>query len=197
MTAKKFIEEFIKPYLGYKEGPNNDTIFGTWYGLPNQPWCMMFLMHRFNEAGIKLPHVSASCSDMRIWYMNHRPTMVHNKTEPKVGDIMILNGHTGIVYQIINDYWFYTIEGNYSDKVTIVKRCTNEVMCFIRPDYEEEVKELVYHHIDEIPNWGINAVRWALDNGILNGVDYQDLGLTLSELKCVVMLFRFNNLNNN
>lgn len=191
MTAKKFLETIVRPEVGYREGYNNDTKYGTWYGLPNQAWCMMFLMWCFNKAGIKLPHISASCSDMRIWYMNHRPTMVHHT--PKVGDIMILSGHTGIVYSIGSEYEFYTIEGNYSDKVSIVKRKTSEVLCFIRPDYEEEVKKVIYHYIDEVPSWGRNAVDWALENGILNGVDYQDLGLSEDALKCVVMLFRYHN----
>ena len=32
-----------KTQLGYTEGANNATKYGTWYGLPNQPWCAMFI----------------------------------------------------------------------------------------------------------------------------------------------------------
>ena len=45
-TARKYVDQ------GYKEGPNNDTIFGKWYGLNNQPWCAMFVSKCFDEAGI-------------------------------------------------------------------------------------------------------------------------------------------------
>ena len=27
--------------VGYQEGANNDTVYGSWYGLPNQAWCDM------------------------------------------------------------------------------------------------------------------------------------------------------------
>lgn len=29
--------------IGYKEGKNNDNKYGKWYGLNNQPWCMIFV----------------------------------------------------------------------------------------------------------------------------------------------------------
>ena len=32
-----------KTQIGYREGNNNDTKYGDWYGLPNQPWCAMFI----------------------------------------------------------------------------------------------------------------------------------------------------------
>ena len=35
--------------LGYTEGPNNDTKYGDWYGLPNQPWCAMFVSWCANQ----------------------------------------------------------------------------------------------------------------------------------------------------
>ncbi|CAB4146013.1 TIGR02594, TIGR02594 family protein [uncultured Caudovirales phage] len=44
--AKKYVDE------AYKEGTNNDTIFGKWYGMNNQPWCAMFVSFCFAEAGL-------------------------------------------------------------------------------------------------------------------------------------------------
>lgn len=38
--------------IGYKEGKNNDTKYGNWYGLKNQPWCAMFVSWCANQAGI-------------------------------------------------------------------------------------------------------------------------------------------------
>ena len=36
---------------GYTEGPNNDTTFGKWYGLNNQPWCAMSASKMYFDAG--------------------------------------------------------------------------------------------------------------------------------------------------
>ena len=53
-VAKKHVAE------GYKEGANNNTIMGKWYGLNNQPWCAMFVSWCFNEVG--LVHLTAAQS---------------------------------------------------------------------------------------------------------------------------------------
>lgn len=38
--------------LGYQEGANNDTKYGKWYGLNNNPWCAMFVSWVFNKSGL-------------------------------------------------------------------------------------------------------------------------------------------------
>ena len=45
--------------VGFCEGPNNDSPFGRWYGVPNQPYCAMWLSFVFFESGAPQP---ASCS---------------------------------------------------------------------------------------------------------------------------------------
>lgn len=47
----KTVQEIAKGYLGYTETGNNDTQFGKWYGLNNQPWCAMAASKIFYEAG--------------------------------------------------------------------------------------------------------------------------------------------------
>jgi hypothetical protein len=37
--------------VGYTEGTNNDTTFGKWYGLNNQPWCAMSASKMYFDAG--------------------------------------------------------------------------------------------------------------------------------------------------
>lgn len=37
--------------LGYQEGANNDTKYGKWYGLNNNPWCAMFVSWVYNQSG--------------------------------------------------------------------------------------------------------------------------------------------------
>lgn len=45
--------------IGYQEGPNNQTKYGKWYGLDNNPWCAMFVSWCFDKAGLA-PYVAAS-----------------------------------------------------------------------------------------------------------------------------------------
>lgn len=47
----KTVQEIAKSYLGFTETGNNDTLFGKWYGLNNQPWCAMAASKIFHEAG--------------------------------------------------------------------------------------------------------------------------------------------------
>jgi hypothetical protein len=48
-----------KQELGYAETGNNNTKYGGWYGLQNNPWCAMFISWVFNEAG-QIKYVAAS-----------------------------------------------------------------------------------------------------------------------------------------
>lgn len=34
--------DVARQWLGYKEGPNNRSVFGAWYGMDYNPWCAMF-----------------------------------------------------------------------------------------------------------------------------------------------------------
>lgn len=126
MTAPADVIKIASAYATehYKEGKNNDSIFGKWYGLNNQPWCAMFVSYCFNKAGAgKLvaagnPKGFASCTVAVRWFMNHKRIVSVKKAQP--GDIvfMCFNGtksfdHVGIV--ISNDpknKVLHTVEGN-------------------------------------------------------------------------------------
>ena len=41
MTAGVDIVNIARTQLGFVEGPNNESPYGTWYGEPNQPYCAM------------------------------------------------------------------------------------------------------------------------------------------------------------
>ena len=43
--------------LGNTESPagSNRTKYGKWFGLDGNPWCLMFIMWVFYQAGVKLP----------------------------------------------------------------------------------------------------------------------------------------------
>jgi len=108
----------------YKEGKNNDSIFGKWYGLNNQPWCAMFVSYCFNKVGAGAlvaagnPKGFASCTTGVTWFNNHKRLVDVSKAQP--GDIVFFSwtgkkeyDHVGIV--ISNDpksKTLHTVEGN-------------------------------------------------------------------------------------
>ena len=107
---------------GYKEGPNNDTKFGDWYGLPNAEWCAMFVSWCSNQAGIPttiIPKYAAVSAGM-AWYQERGLFEYKEDYVPKTGDLIFFksNGasHTGIVISCDGNT-VYTIEGNTSDMV--------------------------------------------------------------------------------
>ena len=51
MSLNKVIE-LCEASVNYTEGPNNDTTFGKWFGLNNQPWCAMSASKMYFDAGI-------------------------------------------------------------------------------------------------------------------------------------------------
>ena len=52
ITAKDVLKVATKfADLKYKEGKNNDNLFGKWYGYNNIPWCAIFVSYAFNKAG--------------------------------------------------------------------------------------------------------------------------------------------------
>ena len=112
---------------GYQEGPNNDTIFGKWFGLNFNPWCAMFVSWCFKEA--KATHLIqaqsskgfASCTYGMKWFANKGQLVPIAQAQP--GDIVFFNfdndtsdaEHVGIV--ISNDKKkkiLNTAEGNTS-----------------------------------------------------------------------------------
>lgn len=99
--------------VGYDEGYNNYTKYGVWYGLPNSPWCGMFVSWCAAQAGIPTSVLKrtgiANPSNFGLSYQSGA-----NYT-PQKGDLFFKTGftHVGLVYYTEGDY-FYTIEGNTS-----------------------------------------------------------------------------------
>jgi hypothetical protein len=51
MIDPKKLLALCQTAVGYTEGKNNDTIYGRWYGLNNQPWCAMAASKMYFDAG--------------------------------------------------------------------------------------------------------------------------------------------------
>ena len=110
--------------LGYVEGPNNDTKYGDWYGLPNEEWCAMFVSWCAKESGISTDIIPkyAGCTAGMNWFKERNLWEDGGGNyKPKPGDIIFFTGdtenrssHTGIVIAYENGT-VYTIEGNTSN----------------------------------------------------------------------------------
>jgi hypothetical protein len=124
MGQRGKIIEVAKSQLGYTEGPNNDTKYGEWYGMNNQPWCAMFVSWCAWMAGISTDIVPkfASCTQ-GFRQMQEMGIATNDKITPKPGDLIFfdwdLSGdkdHVGLVEYVENGI-VHTIEGNHSNKV--------------------------------------------------------------------------------
>lgn len=100
--------------VGYHEGSNNYTKYGVWYGLPNSPWCGMFVSWCAAQAGIPTSVLKrtgiANPSNFGLSYKSG------SEYTPQKGDLFFKKSfsHVGLVYYTEGAY-FYTIEGNTSD----------------------------------------------------------------------------------
>lgn len=99
--------------VGYREGSNNYTKYGVWYGQPNSPWCCMFISWCANQAGVPTSIIRknaiVSPSRFGLTYVSG------DKYRPQKGDIFYTKSfsHAGLVQYSEGDY-FYTVEGNTS-----------------------------------------------------------------------------------
>lgn len=100
--------------VGYHEGSNNYTKYGEWYGLPNSPWCGMFVSWCAAQAGVPTSVLKrtgiANPNNFGLSYQSG------SNYTPQKGDLFFKKSfsHVGFVYYTEGAY-FYTIEGNTSD----------------------------------------------------------------------------------
>ena len=142
----------------YKEGKNNDTKYGKWFGLNNQPWCAMFVSWCFNQAGLgslikgaQTPKGFASCQMGLDWFKKRKQVVKISEAQP--GDIVFFQfdddtpaDHVGIV---VSNHPVHkemvTYEGNTAadgsgsqfngDGAYKKKRPYSKIMAVARPKY--------------------------------------------------------------
>lgn len=150
--AKNKLVTLARAEVGYREGANNynkyadDPNIAKLYGwVPqNQPWCGTFVNWCFMTAfgydlGSKLTYGgSAACRNAADNYKAHNAFTKF----PEVGDQSFYYSggainHTGIVVEV-NGSSFVAVEGNYSDKVSLVTHSTgsSDVAGFGRPCWD-------------------------------------------------------------
>jgi len=143
-----------KGELGYQETGNNDTKYGKWYGLNNQPWCAMFVSWCFAQADLsELVAAStkkgfASCDAGLKWFSKKNKIVPVGQAQ--AGDIVFFQfdtdaqaDHVGIVIKNDGKKYLWCIEGNTSgdtkgsqsngDGVYTKKRAYSLVMGVARP----------------------------------------------------------------
>ena len=112
--------------VGYDEGYNNYTKYGEWYGLPNSPWCGMFVSWCAAQAGIPTSVLRRTgLADPDCFGVSYQSGLYYT---PQKGDLFFKTSfsHVGLVYYTEGDY-FYTVEGNTSttswEGTSVMIRC--------------------------------------------------------------------------
>ena len=186
--------------LGTKESPagSNQVKYASWYGLPGQPWCVMFVMWVFAQAGVALPTRTASCT-LLMNAAKAAGSWVTSDYRP--GDVVIYDwgsdgvpDHCGIVSAVLSGgvraIEGNTAVGNDSDGGEVMERTrTNkQILGVVRPLYEME------DTMDNTPSPAHKeGVEWAVENGILTGNSEGDLMLSqpVTRQQMCTMLYRF------
>lgn len=110
---------FARSQVGYREGPNNDTVYGVLYGLNHVAWCHEFawVMANLSGAGRLVPRTAYTPAGAD-WFRNRGQWHHH----PHVGDLVYYFhaslgrvGHVGIVAAVLDADTFVTVEGNSSN----------------------------------------------------------------------------------
>jgi hypothetical protein len=98
------------------------------------PWCAMFVSWAAQQAGTPLGDTGggfASVDQMWAWAQRSGHALPAGAT-PQVGDIIVLNQHTGLVTGVRPDGRIETIEGNTSDRVATRDHAPGEAIGYIR-----------------------------------------------------------------
>lgn len=146
MGKREEIVEIALSQKGYKEGPNNDTKYGEWYGLNYNPWCAMFVSWCADQVGILdtlIPKFAGCTTGFRQMTQMGITTKEH--IVPKKGDLIFFDwdrtgdyDHVGIVTDA-NESSVWTVEGNHDDDVgTYVYPIDAKYIAgYARPKYDD------------------------------------------------------------
>ena len=149
------VVEIAKAEIGTIEFANNDTKYGKWYGLNNQPWCAMFVSWCYDKAGLGAKVSAQSRKGFASCDAGLKSFAAKNKLVPvgqaQAGDIAFFQfdkdaepDHVGIVkWNNTALKYLQVIEGNTSsgksgsqsngDGVYLRKRNYSLVMAVARP----------------------------------------------------------------
>jgi len=148
------VVDAAKSQLNYRETGNNDTIFGKWYGLNNNPWCAMFVSWCYDQAGLVSKVAAqtkkgfASCDAGLKWFTKKNKIVPVGQAQ--AGDLVFFQfdkdaqaDHVGICASNDGKGFLMVYEGNTSgdskgsqsngDGVFLKKRSYSLIMGVARP----------------------------------------------------------------
>lgn len=108
--------------IGYREGSNNNTKYGSWYGANNQPWCAMFVSWVFFHEGLPLPATISKGFARTLYGAQWFQSQGRWTKSPSRGHVVFYDltqsvpsiDHVGIVEGVAPDGSITVIEGNTS-----------------------------------------------------------------------------------
>jgi cell wall-associated NlpC family hydrolase len=148
------VVDIAKSQLNYRETGNNDTIYGKWFGLNNQPWCAMFVSWCYDQAGLVSKVAAqtkkgfASCDAGLKWFTKKNKIVPVGQAQS--GDLVFFQfdkdaqaDHVGICASNDGKGFLMVYEGNTSgdskgsqsngDGVFLKKRSYSLIMGVARP----------------------------------------------------------------
>lgn len=145
------LTEWFKSQIGVKEyplGSNNVKYNTNYYGYEvfgsEYPWCGTFIWDGFSENGLSQAYLngkkSAYCPYIADWACKNGAWIT---SDYKEGDILLYKLNSNIYDHIgycagVSNGTVISIEGNYGDKVCLVRRDINDVCGAYRPKYPKD-----------------------------------------------------------
>lgn len=129
--------------VGYSEGSSGYTKYGDWYGLPNSDWCAMFVSWCAAQAGVdsNVFPTFALCSAGCDWFISQGRFNYSGSYIPQAGDLIFYSSY-GNIYHVglvtgSDGTNVYSIEGNYTDKVSNVSYPLSygDILGYATPNY--------------------------------------------------------------
>ena len=117
----KFLE-VARSQIGFREGYENITPYGAWFGDNGQPWCAMFISWCAYKSGILgtiIPRYEGCYAGINWYRAVGRYRSRISGYIPKAADVgFLINGSHTFIVEYVNGNEIHTIEGNLSDSVT-------------------------------------------------------------------------------
>jgi CHAP domain len=184
MSSAAALLDCARSQLGVKENPpgSNMVLYSTWYPMPGQPWCGMFVSWCADRtAATDVIPKYAYTPDGAQWFKDRGQWY----GSPAVGDVVFYQWatssricHTGVVETVNSDGSINAIEGNTDESGggsggKVMRQCRRSyIVGYGRPAYSTDDAEddmaSYYCEVAQNTGQGIEAagedIRWQVEN---------------------------------